>query len=77
MVEILINKIGSNINNKHITPHKLRATYATQVYESTHDIYLVSKCLGHANIETTKTYIRGQENKTDVASKIMGNIINL
>lgn len=41
---------------KKITPHKLRATYATALYEETGDIYLVGENLGHSDISTTKKH---------------------
>lgn len=39
------------------TAHSLRHRYATRTYEETHDIYVVSKLLGHASVETTQTYV--------------------
>jgi len=49
------------INNpdfRILTPHELRHTCGTLLYERTHDIYAVSKYLGHASIEiTTKYYV--------------------
>lgn len=50
---------------KHITrllpdgwsAHSLRHRYATRTYESTHDLYLVSKLLGHSSVETTQIYV--------------------
>lgn len=41
---------------KKISPHKLRSTYGTALYEKTEDIYLVADALGHADINTTKRY---------------------
>ena len=49
--------------DKSITPHKLRATFATRMYESTGDIYVVANCLGHKNIETTTRYANLSERK--------------
>lgn len=42
--------------DKPITAHKLRSTCATNLYDETRDIYLVSKLLGHANVQTTTRY---------------------
>ncbi|MCM1404639.1 MAG: tyrosine-type recombinase/integrase [Prevotella sp.] len=39
--------------NKHITPHKLRSTFGTNMYEKTRDIYLVAELLGHKSVNTT------------------------
>ncbi len=41
---------------KHITPHKLRATFATELYKATGDIYLVADALGHSDVNTTKEH---------------------
>lgn len=42
--------------DKHITPHKMRSTCATNLYEKTHDIYMVQAVLGHKNIANTRRY---------------------
>ena len=39
--------------DKHITPHKLRSTFGTNMYEKTRDIYLVAELLGHKDVSTT------------------------
>ena len=41
---------------KHITPHKLRSTYGTQLYQETGDIYLVADVLGHSDVNTTRKH---------------------
>lgn len=75
-IEAIINKYAITINGKHITPHKLRATYGTQLYNKTHDLYLVQKCMGHGSPKTSALYIRGIENDTRMkASEIMDEII--
>lgn len=74
-VENLIKKYAININGKNITPHKLRATFGTMLYQKTKDIYFVSQALGHKNIETTKIYIRGQRDVSASASSMMLDII--
>lgn len=73
----LVKKYGENIEGKNITPHKLRATYGTQLYNATKDIYFVQECMSHASPTTTERYIRGQKNKTEEASAIMGALINI
>ena len=69
-----MNKYSSNIKGKHITPHKLRATYGTQLYNATGDIYFVQECMGHSNPKTTEIYIRDTKNTTKKASDIMKNL---
>lgn len=41
---------------KHITPHKLRSTYGSNLYAETGDIYLVADVLGHNDVNTTKKH---------------------
>lgn len=67
----VVHKYSLNIQGKHITPHKLRATYGTQLYDSTKDIYFVQQCMKHDNPRTTELYIRGNKNQTKKASDIM------
>lgn len=59
---------------KHITPHKLRATYGTQLYNQTQNIYFVQQCMHHSSPVTTERYIRGQKNFTQEASSILENL---
>ncbi|NLL54600.1 MAG: tyrosine-type recombinase/integrase [Clostridiales bacterium] len=39
-----------------LSPHKLRATYGTNLYRETGDIYLVADVLGHSDINTTRRH---------------------
>ena len=56
-IETLISKYAKrSIPGKNITPHKLRSTYATNLYQETGDIYLVAENLGHKDITTTKDH---------------------
>ena len=41
---------------RRISPHKLRSTFATQLYQETGDIYLVADALGHASVDTTRKH---------------------
>ena len=56
-VEKLVKKYASPAAPlKKITPHKLRSTYATNLYRQTEDIYVVADVLGHADVNTTKKH---------------------
>ena len=55
-IENVVEKYTQCIEGKHITPHKLRSTCGTNVYQQTKDIYLVSKILGHKNTSPTRRY---------------------
>lgn len=72
----IVNKYAVNIEGKNITPHKLRATYGTQLYEKTGDLYMVQECMGHSSPKTTELYIRGKKNKNaQMAAEIMSKIL--
>ena len=71
----IVTKYASHIKGKNVTPHKLRATYGTQLYESTKDLYFVQSCMGHSNPKTTELYIRGQKDSSrQTASELMSKI---
>lgn len=56
-VENLVKKYASiTTPTKKITPHKLRSTYGTALYQQTSDIYLVADVLGHKDVNTTKKH---------------------
>ena len=56
-VENLVKKYASTVTSlKKITPHKLRSTYGTSLYQETGDIYLVADVLGHKDVNTTKKH---------------------
>lgn len=56
-VENLVKKYARQITTtKKISPHKLRSTYGTALYQETGDIYLVADVLGHRDVNTTKKH---------------------
>lgn len=63
------------VGNK-ISPHKLRKTYGTNLYELTGDIYLTADALGHRNIQTTaEHYAAMSETRRKKASSYADDII--
>lgn len=60
-VENLVKKYASRVTTlKKITPHKLRSTYGTTLYQETGDIYLVADVLGHKDVNTTRKHYAAQ-----------------
>lgn len=56
-VELLVKKYAYTVTTvKHITPHKLRSTYGTNLYQESKDIYLVADVLGHKDVNTTRKH---------------------
>jgi len=41
---------------KRLSPHKLRSTFGTNLYQETGDIYLVADVLGHTDVNTTRKH---------------------
>lgn len=57
-VEKLVKKyalLGAPLKLK-LSPHKLRSTFGTNLYNATGDIYLVADTLGHADVNTTRRH---------------------
>lgn len=72
-VEILVKKYSKIVSPlKKITPHKLRSTYGTRLYNETNDIYIVADVLGHRDVNTTKKHYAAitEENRRKVASVV-------
>lgn len=56
-VENLVKKYANiAVPGKNITPHKLRSSYGSQLYNETGDLYLVADVLGHKDVNTTKKH---------------------
>jgi integrase/recombinase XerD len=55
---------------KHISPHTLRHTFATDLYkESKHNIRLVQEALGHSDLSTTQIYTHLENEEVESALK--------
>ena len=61
-IENLVSDCAKHVTTlKHITPHKLRSTYGTNLYRETGDIYLVAEVLGHNDVNTTRKHYAALE----------------
>lgn len=72
-VEKLVKKYAQTVTSlKKITPHKLRSTFGTNLYQETGDIYLVADILGHKDVNTTKKHYAAQDqNRRRMAANIV------
>ena len=68
MIKGYANKAGLNMK---VTPHALRRTFGTNLYEETNDIYLVADALHHSSVETTRKHYANmsKEHKRIAADK--------
>lgn len=72
-VENLVKKYTSLVTTtKKITPHKLRSTYGSNLYQETGDIYLVADVLGHKDVNTTRRHYAAMQdyNKRKAAKTV-------
>ena len=69
-VEIMVKKYSRIVTpTKKITPHKLRSTYGTSLYQETGDIYLVADVLGHHDVNTTKKHYAAIEDNIRISAR--------
>lgn len=70
----MVEKHTANID-KHITPHKLRSTAATNMAANGVPIHVVQEMLGHKSIVTTKRYTAAVDNAKADAVNILDSLI--
>ena len=81
-IENLVKKYSREITTtKKITPHKLRSTYGTALYQETGDIYLVADVLGHRDVNTNQKALCGLRRcqtacKVQLSCKTAGGLIS-
>lgn len=69
-VEKMVKKYAGLVTTlKHITPHKLRSTFGTELYRETGDIYLVADVLGHKDVNTTRKHYAAIEEQRRQAAR--------
>lgn len=72
-VEIMVKKFAIEAAPlKKISPHKLRSTFGTNLYQATGDIYMVADVLGHKDVNTTKKhYAAIKQDNRKIAAEIV------
>lgn len=74
-VQDLIKKYSKHVTDKRVTPHVMRHTCATNLYEKTGDIYLCASQLHHRNVATTQRYAEISQSRKKEATNILDNLI--
>ena len=74
-VSEMLTQYAAGVTDKHVTPHVMRHSCATNLYEQTGDIYLCAKQLNHKNVSTTQRYAELSSAKQKAAANILDNLI--
>lgn len=74
-VKGLMERYTEGMTDKHVTPHVMRHSCATNLYEKTGDIYLCAKQLNHKNVSTTQRYAELSKEMQKKASNILDDMI--
>lgn len=74
-VGVMLKKYSKGATDKHVTPHVMRHSCATNLYEATGDIYLCARQLNHKNVATTQRYAELSVEKQKRAANILDNLI--
>ncbi len=77
-VERIVEKYGkSTVALKKISPHSLRRGFGTELYKSSHDVYLVQQALGHSDIKVTaEHYIDDSESVSERISEFSSGLLS-
>lgn len=56
-IESIFKRIRQKLKIERFSPHRLRHSLSTELYENGADLILISRILGHSNVDTTKRYL--------------------
>lgn len=73
-VRDLVTKYTKDIH-KHITPHKLRATAATQAAAAGVNVQTIQDMYNHESIQTTMRYVKALNTEKEAAINIMDSVV--
>lgn len=73
-VRKLLKRYADGINGKHITPHKMRSSAATNMVKSGVDIQTIANILGHQSVTTTQRYAAVLEENKQKATDALDNM---
>ena len=73
-VRDILNRYADGINGKHITPHTLRKSAATNMVKEGVDIQTVADILGHSSVLTTQRYAAVLDQNKQNATNVLDNL---
>lgn len=73
-VRKFMKKYADGINGKHITPHKMRSSAATNMAKSGVDIQTIANILGHQSVTTTQRYAAVLDENKQKATEALDNM---
>ena len=73
-VRKFMKKYADGINGKHITPHKMRSSAATNMAKSGVDIQTIANILGHQSVTTTQRYAAVLNENKQKATEALDNM---
>lgn len=75
-ISSMVKKYSAKALGYEISPHKLRAGYASILYHEKHDIEFVRRAMGHTDAATTARYIVTGNDEREQAVQIMHNLLH-
>lgn len=75
MISCMLKKYAKGATEKKVTPHVMRHSCATNLYEKTGDIYLCAKQLRHKHVTTTQRYAELSNERQKEATNILDDMI--
>lgn len=73
----IVSRYTKKIFGRTYSPHKMRSSCATNLYEATGDLFLAQNQLGHANPRTTMRYTSISQEKMKQATEILDNLVTI
>lgn len=65
------NKLAETYNQKKVSPHTFRHTFATRLLKESNNLRVVQKALGHSDISTTQIYTHIVDTELENAMKAL------
>ena len=74
-IAYIIERYAKEVTDKKVTPHVMRHSCATNLYEQTNDIYLCAKQLRHRQVTTTQRYAELSRKRQKEAVSVLDSLL--